>query len=560
MTDTNKIDELLERWEQLSEQGNEISVEELCQDCPELSGEVRRRIAALNAMSWLQKSDTSGGEENVPTAWPKLPSQLGRYQLKALVGSGGFGQVWKAYDPELRRSVAIKIARPDRVASNEKVERFLDEARRVAQLKHPGIVPVHDAGRESGFCFIVSDFIEGGSLSDRLGAGRFSYQQAAAIVADVAAALHYAHLQEIVHRDVKSANIVLGEDDRPFVTDFGVAVHIDADRDHAGSTAGTLAYMAPEQVQGGVTLDGRSDVYSLGVVLYEMLTGRLPFTASDPVELRSRILIQEPRPLRTIDDSISPELERLCLKALSKSPTERFTTALDFANSLRAIATPTKRRRWPLWIGLTGILLIVGGSMARSWYVGEKRQAQETADQTRDMGRSVVEEPLEKLDELRSMIDDLQVAPTANSSEDEPAADGGSSAPLKIPVFATRIDATGHMLTDADVQKLRRHPVITDLVLARTNLNDAWLGQIAGNPILESLEVSGTQITDNGLKHLRNRLTLRQLNLANTKVSDEGLTHLRTLSLQRLVLTGTAVTPKGTQSLKESLRDCEIVP
>ncbi|HEY8506608.1 MAG TPA: serine/threonine-protein kinase, partial [Gemmataceae bacterium] len=248
------------------------------------------------------------------------PERVGRYRLERVLGRGGFGVVWLARDPELGRKVAVKVPRPDRPCPPEALENFLREARRAATLKVRGIVPVYDIGVEGGRFFIVSEYMEGGTLAERMRRGKMPPAEAARLIASVAETLHQAHLGNVVHRDIKPGNILLDARGEPYVGDLGLAVTEAELLREPGIPLGTYAYMSPEQFRGETDrIDPRSDVYSLGVVLYQLLTGRLPFLAEQPGEYETQTLRRDPRPPRTIDDTIPPELERVCLKCLAKA-------------------------------------------------------------------------------------------------------------------------------------------------------------------------------------------------------------------------------------------------
>lgn len=326
--------DLLMRWEELKNRGQSVSIAALCRDRPNLRDELEKRIKALEATAWLEKpsddEDSPDCEEQTPT--PSDPRILsGRYRLESLIAEGGFAQVWRATDLELKRVVAVKIPKPSRLASSAA---FLAEAQRVARLKHDRIVAVHDVGRENDTCFIVSEYVEGGSLKSILAKGPVSVQQALSWVSDIAEALQYAHDNGIVHRDIKPANILIDHHNRATLADFGIA----QSPLKAVKSVGTLRYMSPEQLAGDA-VDGRSDVFSLAVVLHECLTGKLPHDANG-----------SPLPNSKTADGVSAAIpvpiRKVCKRSLSHDPSVRPASAREFALSLRKAHGGSKRNKW----------------------------------------------------------------------------------------------------------------------------------------------------------------------------------------------------------------------
>jgi tRNA A-37 threonylcarbamoyl transferase component Bud32 len=267
---------------------------------------------------------------------------LGRYHVIEALGEGGMASVYKAFDSSLERNVAIKIIRSDKIggtAQNEFLKRFQREARALAQLDHPYILKVLDYGEQDGVPYLVMPFVQGGTLKQKMGRP-MAYREAAGLLAPVAQALEYAHRLKIIHRDVKPANILISQSNTPLLSDFGIAKMVES-RESTQLTAtgvgiGTPDYMAPEQWVGKA--DARTDIYSLGVVFFQMVTGRLPFIADTPAAVLLKH-VQDPLPRPSGFVPGLPEaVEQVIYKALAKEPDQRFQTMGDFERALAKLA------------------------------------------------------------------------------------------------------------------------------------------------------------------------------------------------------------------------------
>ena len=345
-TNKERLADLLLQWEENLEQGRDVSAEELCRESPELVEELSRRISALKAIDWVNKTDNGDDDPSAPITPPDGPL-AGRYRLDRFIAEGGFGQVWQGFDLELERAVAVKMPKSSRLAS---IENFMAEARRVAQLKHPGIVSVFDVVRDGGTCLIVSEYVEGGSLADRI--GTLDAGEAVRLIAEIAETLHYAHQQGFIHRDIKPPNILIDHHGRALLADFGIAL---STQGGDSSSHGTLAYMSPEQIE-GKSADHRSDIFSLGGVLVELLTGNRPFTEENPARLRRQIVSGEYSLV-----GVPSGLEPVCNTCLAHNPDDRYTDAVCLASDLRAWLQPRPTKK--LWAAIPVVLLLVVGGV-----------------------------------------------------------------------------------------------------------------------------------------------------------------------------------------------------
>ena len=313
--------------------------EEACAASPELVPEVRRRWehcrrveAELNALFPMRPE--AGNITGSPAAgFPQIPG----YVVEAVLGRGGVGVVYRARHLGLRRPVALKMLLSGAYAGPAERARFLREARAVAALRHPNVVQVHDVGEHDGRPYFTMEVVDGGSLAGRLGGAPLPPAGAATLVATLAGAVGAAHAAGIVHRDLKPANVLLAADGTPKVSDFGLARGVEGEDalTLTGARLGTPSYMAPEQAAGRHGAVGpATDVYGLGAILYELLTGRPPFRGESAAETERQVIADDPVPPRRLNPRAPRDLETVCLKCLQKVPSRRYASAAALADDL----------------------------------------------------------------------------------------------------------------------------------------------------------------------------------------------------------------------------------
>jgi serine/threonine-protein kinase len=343
-----------------------------------------------------------------------LRPEVEGYQVLAELGRGGMGVVYKARQTKLNRIVALKMVLAGAHAGTDQLARFYTEAEAVAHLQHPNIVQIYEVGEHSGLPYFSLEYVDGGSLSERIGGKPQPVEEAAGQVAALAQAMAYAHEHGIIHRDLKPANVLLTRDGQPKITDFGLAKRLESDSSQtkSGTLMGTPNYMAPEQARGEVKEVGPlADVYALGVILYEMLTGRTPFLGSSILDTLQQVRNHEPVPPSRLQPKVPRDLETICLKSLEKDPAKRYTTAGTLADDLyrflagepilaRPVSAPERLWRWCLRnkrvaaLSAAVLLLLVSlaiGSTTAAFVVSRQaeqvRQQKVAAESARDDAR-----------------------------------------------------------------------------------------------------------------------------------------------------------------------------
>jgi serine/threonine protein kinase len=343
-----RLAELLEGLTEAARRGERPQIDEIAAAHPDLAEELRALwgTAMVAGAVAAQADDSSAATQALsfpPTVagWQplSLPNDLPDFEIREELGRGGMGVVYRAWQKSLAREVAVKLILRGNLATADEVARFQAEATAAGRLRHPQIVPIYEVGSAGGNCYFAMQLVEGTTLADRLTAGPLAAREAAQLMLTVARAIHYAHGQGVIHRDLKPANILLDAAGEPHVTDFGLAKQLSATTNltRSGSVLGTPAYMAPELASGDRGVVGPAcDVYSLGTILYALLTGRPPFQGPSPVDTVLMLLQQDPLPPRLLNPRLDRDLEMIVLKCLQKPTELRYESADALADDLEA--------------------------------------------------------------------------------------------------------------------------------------------------------------------------------------------------------------------------------
>ncbi len=471
---------------------HEFILREELGDCPDWEEYLGQFPEYANVLLLLRQADQIVEQALVPTEpAPSPAAQLGDYDLLEEIGHGGMGVVFRARQRSLDRIVAVKLMRTGD-ANEEERRRFAREAQAVARLQHPNIVQIYEVGEAGGQPFFSLEFVEGESLAHRLNGTPLAARQAAALVEVLARAIHYAHGKGIIHRDLKPSNVLLAgtpettlEQCTAKVTDFGLAKRLDGGGDTgSGSVLGTPSYMAPEQAEAKTAaIDRRTDVYGLGAVLYEMLSGRPPFRAESPLRTLAQVLQADPARPRLVNPAVPRDLETVCLQCLHKEPRRRYATALALAEDLdrflhgqpvraRPVGPVGRMTRWcrrkPVIAALGAMLILaVAGGLLTSFLLWRRSAGSEA--------RALVNLHAEELarqeaDDALSMI--LQIVADNMRVSDTPSVESTNANSMQINMLLNAEDCCSHLLEKrGQDQKLQ--------VMSSTLLR--WLGERYSN-------------------------------------------------------------------------------
>jgi eukaryotic-like serine/threonine-protein kinase len=408
MAADERLGDLLLRWEELQARGQSVSTEELCREAPDLLDELRRCVEVLQRMkpaldvpARAETVDQSSSERTAASdpSDPVPPAAVPGYEILGVLGRGGMGVVYKARQKSLDRVVALKMILAGAHAGTNQRLRFQAEAESAARLQHPNIAQVYEIGEQDGCPYFSLEYVDGRGLHEELQEGLPPPMRSAALTEQLARAVAYAHQHGIVHRDLKPGNVLLTPDGTPKITDFGLAKRLDDDQGHTrtGDVIGTPSYMAPEQAAGRSKEVGpAADVYALGAILYEMLTGQPPFEGGSTWDTVLLVLSAEPEPPSRRQPGVPRDLETICLKCLQKEPAKRYASALTLADDLRRfqigepiearpVGSLERARKWARRRPAVATLLATSAALLLALLVGGWVTAVRVAQNNRDL-------------------------------------------------------------------------------------------------------------------------------------------------------------------------------
>jgi len=543
----DKLWDLLACWEEKYRHGQDIPVEQLCRDCPELAQEVAASITSLKRMDWLLNPVDDRDQEEA-----EQPARFGEYTVIEKLGSGGMGRVYKALHRRMDRIVALKILPEGSVKSPDALARFQQEVRSAAKLTHTNIVTAYDAGEHDGSPFLVMEFVEGCDLF-RHAQERdpLPVDSSVSHVIQAAKGLEYAHGKGIVHRDIKPANLLLGVDGMVKILDLGLASFRPAENE---VVAGTVDYLAPEQTGEARQVDLRADIYSLGCTLYFLLTGKPLYEGKTVIQ---KVLAHREQPipsLRQVRSDVPVALDAVFRKMVAKKPEDRYQSMTEVIEALQKSMAPVGRRtRWH-WAGGLGMLFLVLAAGISFFGFGPtvqppKDDTKPAPDTTRDK---------KAVEWVVNLGGKLTVVPP----------DGGNEITVRkladLPEKSFRVQSITldrRPVTDDGMIHLQGLPQLRELRMNQTPITNAGLAHLKDVPRLETVELRETRITNEGLKHLEGLEPMLWLDLSITAVTDEGLEHLKGFKkIQQLRLNRLKITDAGLEHLAglSSLRLLEV--
>jgi WD40 repeat protein len=469
-----------------------------------------KKRPGVDVPATLDTSFNSAGRASSDSVLHEPPDPLpgefvryfGDYELIQEIARGGMGVVYEARQNSLNRTVALKMILAGQLATDAEVQRFQQEAEAAANLDHPNIVPIHEVGQYKGRHYFTMKLVEGGALADHLARLRVDHRASVRIMAKVARGVHFAHQRGILHRDLKPANILLDAAGEPHVTDFGLAKRVDREAGltitKPGGILGTPAYMSPEQAQGEQQLTTATDIYSLGAILYALLTGQPPFRGATPLDVLLQLRDKEPAPPRSVDRSVPRDLETICLKCLEKDPLARYTSADALADDLdrwlagkpieaRPVTTTERLVKWsrrqPLLAGSLGTVVVaVLGLLILAGFLWKNAEAR--AEAVKDLGQAKTE--LAQVDTERQQAEAKKSEAEKLADEQRKLADQQKALAEKIAVQVEQLqkaaDEAQERLATAD-RAARRTTYVADMQLAHAAWKDENVALV--NELLE---------------------------------------------------------------------------